>query len=126
MKKNIAILATVLIVIFSFGFSLEHEKKAVIYYQPEKGMVPDSVTAIKVAEAILVTIYGKEQIESEKPLRAHLTKDGDTWAVSGILSPSGKSIDKNGDTVFTIVEGGVASIGIQKSDCKVLYLEHGK
>jgi len=42
------------------------------------------------------------------------------------MEPSHISIDKKGDTTFTIHYGGVAEIEIQKSDCKILNVIHGK
>ena len=33
------------------------------------GFVPDSITAVKIAEAVLVPVYGKEKIESEWPFK---------------------------------------------------------
>jgi len=42
---------------------------------PKDGFVPDAKTAVAIAEAVLIPIYGKEQINSEKPLKANL-KDG--------------------------------------------------
>jgi hypothetical protein len=71
--------------------------------------VPDEATAIKVAEAILTPIYGKEVLKKEKPLIAILK--GNIWTVTGTLHYE---------------KGGVASIQIQKSDCKVLFTWHGK
>src|SRR5439155_26942637 len=47
------------------------------------GYVPDSATAIRVAESALIPVYGKKQIESERPFTAQL-KD-DTWTVWGSL-----------------------------------------
>jgi len=41
-------------------------------YKPKAGFVPDSKTAVTVAEAVLIPVYGKEQIESERPFTATL------------------------------------------------------
>ena len=48
-------------------------------YVPARGYVPDATTAVKVAEAVLIAIYGQDKIDSEHPLRAVL-KD-DIWTV---------------------------------------------
>ena len=71
--------------------------------------VPDEKTAIKVAEAILYPIYG-EKIYKQRPFTAILSND--VWIVKGSL-PKG-------------MLGGVAYIEIQKSDCRVLEVTHGK
>lgn len=78
-------------------------------YVPPKGIVPDSATAIKIAEAIWLPIYG-EQVLSKKPYKAEL--QGNVWIVTGTLS---------GNTV-----GGVPIVEISKTDGKVIRLSHGK
>jgi hypothetical protein len=83
-------------------------------YKPKDGYVPDAVTAIKIAEAVLVPIYGEKVINEEKPLKAVL-KDG-VWIVEGTLQcPEGERC-----------LGGVAIIEISKDDGKVLRVSHGK
>jgi hypothetical protein len=52
-------------------------------YKPKNGYVPDEQTAISIAVAVWIPIYGKEQIEGEKPYRAAL-KNG-VWTVTGSL-----------------------------------------
>ena len=81
-------------------------------YVPEEGCVPDKETAIKIAEAIWLPIYGKEVLK-EKPYHAKLY--GDTvWKVEG--SFNFKKYDA----------GGTAYIEIRKKDCKILDVGHGK
>ena len=41
-------------------------------YTPKEGYVPDSITAVKIGEAVLIPAYGKEKIESERPFKAVL------------------------------------------------------
>jgi hypothetical protein len=84
----------------------ETVKHAVI---PNNGFVPDAETAIRVAEAIWLPIYGKG-IYQRKPFVAHL--NGDVWVVEGSL-PKG-------------VLGGVPLAEISKSDGRVLRVTHGK
>jgi hypothetical protein len=79
-------------------------------YVPPAGIVPDAVTATRVAEDLLVPVYGRAIIDKEKPLRA--TLDSGAWTVRGTL-PAGRL-------------GGVAVIKISKSDGRVLYMMHGK
>lgn len=86
--------------------------------------VPDSATAIKVAEAVWLPIYG-ESIYKEKPYNAKLVGDS-VWYVYGYLPKSYISIDSKGDTTYHIFHGGVAEIEIRKSDCFVIKVCHGK
>jgi hypothetical protein len=79
-------------------------------YKPKDGYVPDARTAVRVAEAVLVPIYGAKQINSEKPLSAKL--DGDVWVVTGTL-PSG-------------MVGGVAEVKISKQTGEIVGMIHGK
>jgi hypothetical protein len=77
---------------------------------PKNGFVPNRKTAIAIAEAVLVPVYGEEKIKSEEPFSA--TLDGDTWWVRGSL-PKG-------------FVGGVAEIEISKSKGCILQMVHGK
>jgi hypothetical protein len=79
-------------------------------YRPPDGIVPDSSTAIIIAETILSRIYGAEQISKEKPFTAILSKD--YWIVYGNI-PDG-------------FKGGVAEIVIRKSDGQIINIAHGK
>jgi hypothetical protein len=88
-------------------------------YRPASGYVPDSKTAVKIAEAVLIPVYGEKQIQSELPLTATL-KNG-VWTVTGTLHcPDGK-----GGTT-TSCDGGVAEVQISKNDARILYMLHGK
>ncbi len=81
-----------------------------------KDAVPNSETAKKIAFAVLVPIYGNS-IYKQSPLQCNLVKDS-IWVVTGSMPKS-----KPGGPVFS---GGVAYIEIQKKDCKVLRITHGK
>jgi hypothetical protein len=88
-------------------------------YKPASGYVPDSKTAVKIAEAVLAPVYGEKQIESERPFTATL-KHG-VWTVTGtVRCPDGK-----GGTT-TSCDGGVAEVQISKNDARILYMLHGK
>ncbi len=50
---------------------------------PEIEFVPDEVTAISIAEAVLIPIYGAANIERQRPFTAVLS-DG-AWTVQGYL-----------------------------------------
>ncbi len=76
-------------------------------------------TAIYVAKAVLVPVYGKEKIESGRPFTAKLK--GDVWTVAGTLHcPDGE-----GGTTTSCV-GGVAIVEISKLDRRILSMVHGK
>jgi hypothetical protein len=88
-------------------------------YQPASGYVPDSKTAVKIAEAVLIPVYGEKQVEAERLFTAML-KNG-VWTVTGTLRcPDGK-----GGTT-TSCDGGVAELQISKNDARILYMSHGK
>lgn len=77
---------------------------------PEKdGYIPNAATAITVAEAIWLPIYGNKIYES-KPFKATL-RNNEIWIVEGTLHSQ---------------RGGVPYAEIQKKDCKVLKVIHTK
>jgi hypothetical protein len=80
-------------------------------YVPPNGFLPDAATAIRVAEAVLVPIYGEQKVLSERPFRAFL--NAGVWTIQGTL-PAGRSA------------GGVALVKIAKRDAKVIHVLHGK
>ena len=84
-------------------------------YRPPSGYVPDSGTAVQIAEAVLIPVYGKKEIESERPFTAKLEKN--TWIVNGTLRcPDGKEM----------CFGGVAVVKISKTNARIVYMMHGK
>ena len=88
-------------------------------YKPKGGYVPDSQTAVKIAEAVLIPAYGEKQIRSEEPFTAQL--EGDVWTIGGTLRcPDGKG----GFT--TDCDGGTAVIKLSKSDGRILFMMHYK
>jgi hypothetical protein len=52
---------------------------------PQAGCVPDEDTAIRIAEAVLTPIHGREAVEGQRPFKAglHRLDDGEYWAVTG-------------------------------------------
>ncbi len=82
---------------------------------PKRAYVPDSETAVKIAEAVLAPVYGRALIESERPLVA--TLKGSVWTVAGTLDcPDGG----------TNCNGGVATVRIAKTDARILSMIHYK
>ena len=77
---------------------------------PVNGRVPDEETAIRIAEAVWLPIYG-HLIYDSKPFHAKLIGDS-IWVVEGTL-PEGHL-------------GGVPYAAIQKKDGKVLKVMHGQ
>jgi len=78
-------------------------------YVPSGGYVADDKTAVRIAEAVWLSIYG-ERIYREKPFIAEL-RNG-VWTVTGTIPE--KSI------------GGVAEIDIAKKNGRILRVIHGK
>jgi hypothetical protein len=88
-------------------------------YVSAGGYVPNEVVAVKIAEAVLMPVYGEKQIASERPFKATL-KD-DVWTVQGTLTcPDGKG----GITTFCV--GGTATVKLSKVDARVLFMMHYK
>jgi hypothetical protein len=84
--------------------------------------VPDATTALRIAEPALIKVYGKRQIEYERPLTATL-EDG-IWSVYGTLccpNSKGQRTCEVGECV-----GGVAALKLRQRDGKILSIIHGK
>jgi hypothetical protein len=78
-------------------------------YVPKNGFVPDKDTALAIAYAVALPIFGKKQVENEKPLRAEL--EGGVWTILGSLN-CGSCV------------GGTLVMQIDKASGKVLFLTH--
>jgi hypothetical protein len=88
-------------------------------YVPKSGFVPDANTAIKIAEAVLIPVYGEKHVESERPFKAVL--ENDVWTVDGTLRcPDGKG----GTTTMCV--GGTAEVKLSKADGRILRMVHYK
>jgi hypothetical protein len=77
--------------------------------------VPDEETAKRIAEAIWLPIYG-ERILKQRPYEA--TLNGDIWVVEGLIPHPYRNHSE--------FRGGTAYIEIQKKDCKILKVTHGR
>jgi NTF2 fold immunity protein len=106
-----------ILAMMSLSFSLA----ALVFGQttPKQDYVPDAETALKIAEAVLIPVYGKSQIESERPFKAKL-KDG-IWTVTGTLH----CLDENGHATTACV-GGTAVVRLSKADAHIILLAHYK
>jgi len=80
---------------------------------PKGGFVPTAAVAEAIAEAVLVPVYGKHQIDSERPLKAKLS--GDVWDVNGTVAcnPPG-----------SVCPGGAAEVKISKRTGEILFMTH--
>lgn len=83
-------------------------------YIPAEGFIPDSITAVSMAEAVFLPIYGREVL-LEKPFRAVLHGDS-IWTVEGAFA-SGKLAGH---------KGGSAFIEFRKADGRILGINHGE
>ena len=88
-------------------------------HRPKNAPVSDEADAIRIAEAALIPVYGKKQIESEKPLKAEL--QGNVWIVNGTLHCT----DQNGNQT-EICAGGVAIVKISKKNGRIISMIHEK
>jgi len=86
-----------------------NERRKGTGYIPKSGFVPDDITAVKIAIAVWLPIYGNG-IYQKKPYKVKLQND--VWIVEGTLPA---------DT-----QGGVPYIEIQRKDGKILRVMHGK
>lgn len=75
---------------------------------PANGYVPDEETAIAIAEAVIIPIYGKRRMKSERPYKAKL-KENDIWIVWGNLPFKRLGI-----------MGGTIQVEISKIDGRIL------
>ena len=80
---------------------------------PKGGFVPTPTVAVAIAEAVLVPVYGKEQIRSERPFKAQLS--GGVWDVTGTVAcnPPG-----------SLCPGGAAEVKISKKTGEILFMAH--
>lgn len=102
------ILSILIIIIFSAGLIFAQKKTV---KPKQRDYVPNAETAIKIAEAVWLPIYG-EKIYESKPFVAKL-KDSSVWVVWGTLNP-----------IYTA--GGTPHMQIQKKDGKILKVTHTK
>ena len=90
--------------------------------KPSGVRVPDEATAVDLAERALVKVYGKYQIDYEKPLTAKL--ENGVWNVYGTLCCPGPNGQRTCEPYKCV--GGVAALQLRQSDGKVLSVSHTK
>jgi hypothetical protein len=84
-----------------------------VSFIPKDGFVPDAATAVAVAEAVLVPVYGKDKILSERPFKAVLS--GDKWIVTGSVPCDSPNIP---------CPGGAGEVQISKKSGQILNMTH--
>ena len=93
--------------------AFEYNRRMIVQHSqsviPKEGFVPDRDTAIAIAYAVAVPIYGKKEMDAEKPFRAEL-KNG-IWTILGTLQCK------------TCV-GGTLVMQINKTNGKIIFLTH--
>lgn len=77
---------------------------------PPQGIIPDEITAVKVAEVVFPGIFGQEEVAKYLPYHAQL-RDG-VWEVYGTLKPGSR--------------GGTPQMTIQKKDGRVIDVWHSQ
>ena len=82
-------------------------------YTPQEGFVPTAELAVSIAEQVLVQIYGKEQIEKQKPFSINI--DNGIWVIEGFWDKSDYQVD-----------GGNVYLEMDKLSGKILKVVHTK
>jgi hypothetical protein len=82
-------------------------------FKPRDGFVPNAETAVKIGEAVLIPVYGKNTILHEEPF--HATREGDVWTVAGTLNCGAPQC-----------WGGTAVVKISKTSGEILSMIHYK
>ncbi len=77
---------------------------------PSQGVIPNEDTAVKVAEALFIPIFGADEVAKYSPYHARF-KDG-LWTVYGTLKSGSR--------------GGTPQMTIQKKDGKVIEVWHSQ
>jgi len=116
MKIKILLTLIPLLLIYCDLSAQEKGEKKIVYERNDihsvdplpNNLVPDKQTAIKIAEAVWLPIYG-EKIYSEKPFLTELING--VWIVKGTVHAT---------------KGGAAYIEIRKRNCEILKVYHGK
>lgn len=101
-------------IIFSFLSGIAVAQELAESYRPSEGYVASEKTARIIAEAVLVPIYGLDEISKQKPFKVVLR--GGNWIVEG-STPADRGI-----RYF----GGRFTIHISRLTGEIIYLSHSK
>ena len=95
---------------------LEGTRTAEFGFRPNQGLVPDEETAVKIAEAAWLPIYG-DAIYDKLPFKARYDDIAEVWYVRGTVPRT-----LNGGLQF----GGTPEMTIRKEDGQILFVIHSK
>ena len=88
-----------------------------------KGLVPDERTAVAIAEAILIPIYGEKAVHDQRPYEVKLVDK--RWIVTGSLRGGGSPTSTVEGKFITSVVGGTFHITISQKDARIIDIGHG-
>ncbi len=92
--------------------------------QDEFDSIPNKETAIKIAEAIWLPMYG-DKIYENKPFKAVVENDS-VWHVLGTLPKPSVKLNDKGDSIIVFYQGGVPHIRLSRYTAEVLDVYHAK
>ena len=82
--RRLVIAVSLLVVVFGTAYSQEPQETKGLSVKPKDGFVPNAETDVKIAEAVLIPVYGEKKIGEERPFKA--TRQGDVWRVTGTVN----------------------------------------
>jgi hypothetical protein len=109
--RRFIIVISLFVVGFGVAYPQEPQETKELSVRPKNGFVPDANTAVKIAEAVLIPVYGEKKISGERPFKA--TQQGDVWRVTGTLNCGAPNC-----------VGGTAVIRISKTTGEILFVGH--
>ena len=83
-------------------------------FVPKEGFVPNETVALAIAEAVLIPVYGKSVIDSERPFKAALKSN--IWTITGSVPCDGPP--------GAVCPGGAAELRISKRTGRILFMTH--
>jgi hypothetical protein len=86
----------------------------------KRNYVPDAATASKIAEAVLIPVYGQTLVESERPYDAKLS--GNVWTVKSTLYCANSQAPgtRNNSCV-----GPVSEVRLSEVDARIISMRRG-
>lgn len=113
--RRLIIVVSLLVVGFGVAYSQEPQETKELSVKAKDGFVPNAETAVKIAEAVLIPVYGERTISEERPFKA--TRQGDMWRVKvkGTLNCDSPNC-----------AGGTAVVRISKATGEILFVGHYK
>ncbi len=91
----------------TLGLPLLIATATLVQTHPKQRWAADSATAVKIAQALLVPVYGKKQIESEQSFTANLE--------DGVETVSGTLPCRTAGGTTSACDGGIAVVEISKT-----------